>query len=100
MKEHETTIANADLWSKYFQDEWSKVLTPFGRPADSPLTKIAEGTGARVANWFSMVAAGPIAWLYSTNPSPVASAAEEPAAVAADDLDHEDIELALAVSAA
>jgi hypothetical protein len=97
MKEHETTVANADLWSKYFQDEWSRFLTPFGSPADSPVTKIAEGTGARVANWFSLVAAGPIAWLYSTNPNPVAAAAGDSA-----DAAHaaEDVELDLAMSAA
>jgi hypothetical protein len=95
MKEHETTIANADLWSKYFQDEWSRMLNPFGRPADSPLTKIAEGTGARVANWFSLVAAGPIAWLYSTNPNPVAADEPVESQEAVDDLDLE-----LAMSAA
>jgi hypothetical protein len=95
VKEHETTVANADLWSKYFQDEWSKVLNPFGRPADSPINKIAEGTGARVANWFSLVAAGPIAWLYATNPNPVESPSDEEAEHAA-----EELELDLAMSAA
>ena len=95
MKEHETTIANADLWSKYFQDEWSKMLNPFGRPPGSEITQIAEGTGARVANWFSLVTAGPIAWLYSTNPNPVESPAAEEDAHAA-----EDLELDLAMSAA
>jgi len=95
MKEHETTVANADLWSKYFQDEWSRMLNPFGRPADSPINKLAEGTGARVANWFSLVAAGPIAWLYTTNPNPVAAPIDEEA-----DAAIEEIELELAMSAA
>jgi hypothetical protein len=88
MKEHDASIANADLWSKYFQDEWSRWLNP-----DSPMTKIAEGTGARVASWFSLVAAGPIAWLYSSNPAPVAAPAE-------DDADADELELELAMSAA
>lgn len=70
----ESTIANADLWSKYFQDQWSPW---FGRRADpgrdgsgsAPVAQVAAGTGARVANLLTLVAAGPVAWLYSNNAS-------------------------------
>ena len=63
----ESTIANADLWTRYFQNEWSRWLTP----ADSTASAMAEGTGARVASFLTLVAAGPIAWLYnSKNDSP------------------------------
>jgi hypothetical protein len=61
---HEPTIANADLWTHYFEHEWGRWLTPFGgRPA-------AEGAGARVASLLALVAAGPIAWLYNSNERP------------------------------
>src|SRR4029079_16524788 len=56
----EPTVANADLWTKYFQDQWSAWL-----PA--PSAAVAEGTAARVAGFLTLVAAGPIAWLYSAN---------------------------------
>lgn len=59
----ESTIANADLWTRYFQNEWSRWLTP----ADSTAAAMAEGTGARVASFLTLVAAGPIAWLYNAN---------------------------------
>jgi hypothetical protein len=96
MKDHETTIANADLWSKYFQDEWSRWLQPFGAPrAESSMSGLAAGTGARVASWISLVAAGPIAWLYTTNPSPVEQLTPD-----TEDADDEDLALDLAMSAA
>ncbi|MEX2245257.1 MAG: hypothetical protein WEC75_01090 [Dehalococcoidia bacterium] len=59
---HEPTIANADLWSHYFRQEWGR-----GMGAGAPLSGFADGTAARVANFLTMVAAGPIAWLYSEN---------------------------------
>ncbi len=59
----ESTIANADLWTRYFQNEWSRWLAP----ADSTASAMAEGTGARVASFLTLVAAGPIAWLYNAN---------------------------------
>lgn len=59
----ESTIANADLWTRYFQNEWSRWLAP----ADSTASAMAEGTGARVASFLTLVAAGPIAWLYNSN---------------------------------
>ena len=62
---HEATIANADLWTRYFQDEWSRWLAPFGGRADAPVSQMAEGTAARVASFLTLVAAGPIAWLYA-----------------------------------
>jgi hypothetical protein len=70
MDAHETTIRNADLWSRYFQDQWGRMLNPLGVPAESPVTQIAEGTAARVANVLTLIAAGPIAWLYQSNNVP------------------------------
>ena len=60
------TIANADLWSHYLRDQWGRWLPPLGTP------EIADGTAARVANFLTLVAAGPIAWLYNTNEVPYA----------------------------
>ena len=59
----DSTIANADLWTRYFQNEWSR----WTAPADSAMSAVAEGTAARVAGFLTLVAAGPIAWLYSAN---------------------------------
>lgn len=61
-----TTVANADLWSRYFQNEWSRWLNPRGE-SGTPMSDVAEGTAARVAGFLTLVAAGPIAWLYSAN---------------------------------
>ena len=63
----EATVANADLWSRYFHDQWSSFLNPFGVPAQAPVSEMAEGTGARIASFLTLVAAGPIAWMYSAN---------------------------------
>jgi hypothetical protein len=97
--EHESsTIANADLWSHYFQREWSRWM-----PADSPLAEIAEGTAARVASFLTLVAAGPIAWLYASNEPRVEKISREPATVEQSprerDVDLE-LEMVLAGSAA
>ncbi len=85
METHEApTVANADLWTRYFQDEWSFWLNPLGAGAGTP---VAEGTAARVAGFLTLVAAGPIAWLYNSNapkampahsgvPSPIRTADE------------------------
>jgi hypothetical protein len=51
---------NADLWAKYFRDQW-------GAASGSPAAQIAEGTAARVANFVTFLAAGPIALLYGQN---------------------------------
>jgi len=67
MPTQDPTVANADLWARYFQDQWRQFLNPLGMPADSPVAQIAEGTAAQVATWVNLLAAGPIAWLYSTN---------------------------------
>ena len=63
----EPTAANADLWARYFQDQWRGFLNPLGLPENSPVAQIAEGTAARVANFLTAVAGGPIAWLYAEN---------------------------------
>ena len=72
MDTQELTVRNTDLWSKYFQDQWSRMLNPFGVPVNSPVTELAEGTAARVAGFLTIVAAGPIAWLYNSKAPEVA----------------------------
>ena len=74
--QHDTTSANADLWSRYFQNEWARWA-----PADSPVAEIAEGTAARVAGFLTLVAAGPIAWLYAANEPRVAKISGQPAQI-------------------
>ena len=99
-EQHDTTIANADLWSRYFQNEWARWA-----PSDSPMAEIAEGTAARVAGFLTLVAAGPIAWLYAANEPRVAKISGEPAKAEpvrdepSRDLDVE-LEMVLAGSAA
>jgi hypothetical protein len=72
--QQESTIANADLWTRYFQNEWSR----WAAPADSSVSAMAEGTAARVASFLTLVAAGPIAWLYNANTTNVTPLREEP----------------------
>ena len=81
----ESTVANADLWTRYFQNEWSR----WGSQPDSSMSAVAEGTAARVASFLTLVAAGPIAWLYSantTNETPVGEEAPR-AAFTGDELE-------------
>lgn len=59
----ESTVANADLWTRYFQNEWSR----WGASPHASVSAMAEGTAARVAGFLTLVAAGPIAWMYSSN---------------------------------
>jgi hypothetical protein len=61
----ESTVANADLWTRYFQNEWGRWMSP--RAETSALAAVAESTAAQVAGFLTLVAAGPIAWLYSSN---------------------------------
>jgi hypothetical protein len=82
METHEPTTANADLWSKYFQDEWGRWFQPLGGSTRTPVAQVAEGTAARVASFLSLVAAGPIAWLYNTNAPNVTQIRPEPPAFA------------------
>ena len=65
----ETTIANTDIWSKYFQDQWGAMLDPFGLRRSTPVAQVADGTAARVAGFLTLVAAGPIAWLFNDHAS-------------------------------
>jgi hypothetical protein len=82
----ESTVANADLWTRYFQDEWSR----WGTAADSSVSAMAEGTAARVASFLTLVAAGPIAWLYNANSPELTPIREEVATGAfVDDAGHE-----------
>jgi hypothetical protein len=73
MKSPDQTVAapepvtdNADLWAKFFRDQW-------GASSGSPAAQIAEGTAARVANFVTFLAAGPIALLYGSNAPQVRS---------------------------
>ena len=63
----DSTIANADLWSRYFQEQWSQWWSPLSGATPAPVAEMADGTAARVANFLTLVAAGPIAWLYNSN---------------------------------
>ncbi len=74
MDPHESTVANADLWARYFEEQWSRWLNPLGPSA--PLSEMAEGTAARIANLLTLVAAAPIAWLYSANAPHVSEIAQ------------------------
>jgi len=68
MSTQEATIRNTDLWTKYFQDEWSRWWNPLGAAdGGAPVAQVAEGTAARVAGFLTLVAAGPIAWMYNAN---------------------------------
>jgi hypothetical protein len=64
MTQQDSTIANADLWTKYFHDQWSPWLGPL---AGQDAAAVAAATGARIASFLTLVAAGPIAWLYANN---------------------------------
>ncbi len=64
---HEATIANADIWAHYFREQWGGWLAPIGDRAGAPGSQIVDGTAARVASFLTLVAAGPIAWLYATS---------------------------------
>lgn len=65
MEQQHSTIANADLWAKYFHDQWAW-LQPIAGP-DS--VTVAAGAGARIANFLTLVAAGPVAWMYANSAS-------------------------------
>jgi hypothetical protein len=74
MTAEEPTVANADLWARYFQDQWSAW-------GGAPSAAVAEGTAARVASFLTLVAAGPIAWLYSSSASNVTPLRDEVPAI-------------------
>ena len=42
-------------------------MARFGARGDAAVSQVAEGTAARVASFLTLVAAGPIAWLYATS---------------------------------
>lgn len=65
MNPHESTAANADIWARYFEQQWTRWLPPLGER--SPVSEIVDGTAANVASWLTLVAAAPIAWLFNTN---------------------------------
>jgi hypothetical protein len=95
-EQHESsTIANVDLWSRYFQNEWGRWA-----PQASPMAELAEGTAARVASFLTLVAAGPIAWLYAANEPRPAKISGEPARVEHPRDEDLELEMVLAGSAA
>ena len=63
-------------------DERYRWLPPLGER--SPVSEIVDGTAAHVASWLTLVAAAPIAWLFSTN-AETAGAEPVPVSVEADD---------------
>jgi hypothetical protein len=65
VNQQESTIANADLWAKYFHEQWAW-LKPLAGP---DAVTVAAGAGARIANFLTLVAAGPIAWMYTNSAS-------------------------------
>lgn len=72
-------VANAELWAKFFQDQWKALLNPFGVQTPSPVAQLAEGTAARVSGFLSLLAAGPIAWLFEANAPQVSALARREA---------------------
>ena len=85
--EHQTTIANADLWARYFHKEWSRWTDPLG--LSQPANQIAQGTGARVANLLTLVAAGPFAWLYGSSYQPITGTHGDESAASVETLEEE-----------
>jgi hypothetical protein len=84
---HDSTAANADLWARYFEQQWARWWNPIN--GGTPVPEVAEGTAARVAGFLTLVAAAPIAWLFDANaalldaalaPAPVAMCEEDVAA--------------------
>ena len=64
-RQPEPTVQTADMWAKYFEEQWRPWLAPLG--PRTPLSQLAEGTAARVAGFLAVVVGGPIAWLYASN---------------------------------
>lgn len=67
-----STAANADLWTSYLHSEWSRWTRKgeqpgiFGQAAPSAIDTIA----GQVAAYLTLVAAGPLAWLYLNSARP------------------------------
>ena len=64
-RQPEPTAQTADMWAKYFEEQWRPWLAPLG--SRTPVSQLAEGTAARVAGFLALVVGGPIAWLYASN---------------------------------
>jgi hypothetical protein len=63
MTPQEATVANTDIWAHYFEQQWSRWLDPFGLATK----EVTHGNAARVAGFLTLVAAGPIAWMFAAN---------------------------------
>lgn len=68
----EATARNAEIWARYFEQRWAGWLAPFA--LSHATGEIAATTAARVAGLLTLVAAGPIAWLYASNGAATADA--------------------------
>jgi len=64
----EATVANANLWAAYLEQQWRGWLNPLGLPTP----EIVESTAARVASFLTLVVGGPIARMYQENAPSVA----------------------------
>lgn len=81
----EATVANANLWAAYLEQQWRGWLNPLGLPTP----EIVESTAARVASFLTLVVGGPIARMYQENapsvtPSEPARLTREPAKAGSD----------------
>jgi hypothetical protein len=63
MTPQEATVANTDIWAHYFEKQWGRWLDPFGLATK----EVTQGNAARVAGFLTLVAAGPIAWMFAAN---------------------------------
>ena len=74
METQEATVENADIWTRYFEDQWGRWLTPLG--TRTPLSELAETTAANVASLLTLVVSAPIAWLFNANAPHVGGGAQ------------------------
>ena len=68
MTQHESTVANSELWCKFLREQWSFWFDPFGLLVNSSTPDLlADRVAARIANLLTLVAFGPVAWLYQSS---------------------------------
>jgi hypothetical protein len=61
MPVQDATAANVALWAHYLDDEWGRLLGPFGQ------MDAAHAMASAVAGWLAILTAPQIAWLYEDN---------------------------------
>lgn len=83
MDARETTTNNADLWARFFTDQWSAWLDPFGisaaRTGGDPARAIAETAAADVASFVALFVRDPIEHMYQDNAPAVTRFVQETA---------------------